>query len=247
MTEPMMDCQPSICSIPAVTGIFETKQHEEATPLDMDDLDMDDKWCGTSEPDGLSLELLDCFEPDAATGDSDGADSLEGHWIQPEFENTLNDILKFADKQIKQVLPSEAVTAVVPDLMDDTLPLEVRMAAEMDQLRVPQPKPRRKRKAVPSSKKDDLYYVRRAKNNAAAAANRAKEKVARTAMKALAQELSLINKGLKAEVQSLEDELVLLRNQRAVQRKFSLSADSSLFSGLAKTEYSLTPPVVACL
>lgn len=248
-----MVCQESICSTPAVTGLFKTKQQKKVTPLDMDDLDdideinIDDEWSDSSRHDDFCLELLDCFEADAAIGESDSAASLEGHWIEPGFENTLNDILNIADKQVKQVLPSEAVVAVVPDLMDATVPLEVRMAAEMEQLRVPQPKPRKKRKAVPASKKDALYYVRRAKNNAAAAANRAKGKLARAALKKRAAQLTSINDNLKAEVQSLEDELVLLRKQKAVREASLLAANSNIFSGLADTEFSLTPPAVACL
>lgn len=156
-----------------------------------------------------------------------------------QFQVTLTEIMEQADINIS-VVPSEAVAATVPDLMDETVPLDIRMAPEIEQLRVPGIKGRRKKTATPASKKNAAYFARRQKNNIAASLNRARERAARREAKERGLQLAARNSNLRSHVKSLEEELEDLQAREAAAINSSVG---NAFVGLSVEEFSLSPPV----
>jgi len=227
----------SICEIPQRIGLFKAIDISDGDVLNtsisraevetpevfdiLDDLDM------TSEL--LADDLI------AMIGLREASQDLEV--FHPEIEGALMSILDEADKSIK-VAPSEAVAATVPDLMDRSAPLGVRMATQIDELRLPLHKSRRKKIETPAGKKDAAYYARRAKNNKAASLNRKKSRDSRAAAKETACKLSITNAKLRCQVQTLEAELQELLLQKSA---LSYNAGHQL-DALDSSDFSLSPP-----
>lgn len=155
----------------------------------------------------------------------------------PEIEGSLMSILDEADKSIK-VAPSEALAATVPDLMDRSAPLGIRMATQIDELRLPSHKKRRKKAETPASKKDAAYYARRAKNNKAASLNRKKLRDNRAAAKKTALKLSSTNAKLRCQVQTLEAELQELLSKKSALCHYA----GHQLDMLDSSDFSLSPP-----
>lgn len=108
------------------------------------------------------------------------------------------------------------------------------MADQIEQLRVPVIKSRRKKTMTPADKKDAAYLTRRAKNNRAAALNRARRRAARDGAKERSTSLIARNVELRVEVETLEAQLNTLMARRST---------GTGFMGLSPGIYSLSPPV----
>lgn len=221
----MVPTPQSICKTPAPIGLFEVLGTHH-TDVANGDAEVPD---AAHEDLDFGLELLADLEQAEAAVTAVSSSSNQ----RQDFERTLISIMENADKA-HVVEPSEAIAATVPELMDQTAPLEVRMATQIERLRVPPSKSRKKKTFTPEAKKDAAYLARRAKNNKAAALNRAKERATRVATKQRANFLSARNINLRAEVKKLEEELRTLQVQLSV---------GNVFSDLSAVEYSLSPPV----
>lgn len=154
----------------------------------------------------------------------------------PSFESELDAVMELANAE-DVALPSAA--AVVPDVMDD------RFASEIELLRIPQTKGRRKKVAVPAVQKDAAYLKRRAKNNAAASLNRKMEKAKKLARQGKHAVLVNRNAALRADVAALELVLAELQAQHAAETETDANPFDEIFAGLAASEFSLTPPAFA--
>lgn len=141
------------------------------------------------------------------------------------FEAELDSVMEIAD-----------AAAVVPDVMDD------RFASEIELLRVPQTKGRRKKVAVALAHKDAGYLKRRAKNTAAASLNRKMEKAKKLARQDKHAVIVSTNAALRAEVAGLEAVLAALQAHKAAAEH---NPFDELFAGLADCEFSLVPPALA--
>lgn len=141
------------------------------------------------------------------------------------FESELDAVMEIAD-----------AAAVVPDVMDD------RFASEIELLRVPQTKGRRKKVAVAQAQKDAGYLKRRAKNTAAASLNRKMEKAKKLARQGKHAVLVSRNAALRAEVAGLEVVLAALQAHKAAAEH---NPFDEILAGLADSEFSLVPPALA--
>jgi hypothetical protein len=141
------------------------------------------------------------------------------------FESELDAVMEIAD-----------AAAAVPDVMDD------RFASEIELLRVPQTKGRRKKVAVAQAQKDAGYLKRRAKNTAAASLNRKMEKAKKLARQGKHADLVSRNAALRAEVAGLEVVLAALQAHKAAAEH---NPFDEILAGLADSEFSLVPPALA--
>jgi len=146
-----------------------------------------------------------------------------------------NEVLSF-EAELDSVMEIADAAAVVPDVMDD------RFASEIELLRVPQTKGRRKKVAVALAHKDAGYLKRRAKNTAAASLNRKMEKAKKLARQDKHAVIVSTNAALRAEVAGLEVVLAALQAHKAAAEH---NPFDELFAGLADCEFSLVPPALA--
>lgn len=152
-----------------------------------------------------------------------------------QMETSDHEVLSFA-AELDSVMEIADAAPVVPDVMDD------RFASEIELLRVPQTKGRRKKVAVAQAHKDAGYLKRRAKNTAAASLNRKMEKAKKLARQNKHAAIVSTNAALRAEVAGLEVVLAALQARKAAAE---LNPFDELFAGLAECEFSLIPPALA--
>lgn len=138
--------------------------------------------------------------------------------------------------------------SVVPE-MENEIPADIRLASEIEQLKVPQTKTRRPKVYTPADKRTKAWLKKRERNNKAAKANRDREKAAKLAAKERHRNLLNRNRSMREEVAKLEaerDRLIQQRDARSSNLNQSVNVPdilADIFEDLPTDQYSLSPPV----
>lgn len=243
----------SICKTPPPIGLFKTNRTRSKNCAVGA---IEENYCDEFQiyDDEYQIDAEEYHEEilyDGADGDMSAdafVEALDADiFAEREFQRKLSQIVETADTAIS-VVPADAVSTTVPELMDQKVPAIDHLESQINELRAPVTKRRRKKVETPASLKDDKYLARRKKNNDAASMNRARAREERVAAKERAVKSKARHSELVGMVNRLEDELERLLEKKAWQEAQvvpDVDVSFDFFSGLSPTQFSVTPPMIA--